>query len=77
MARQMIVLKSEAEYEQALDEIEKFFEAEPRPGTAEAEQFDELTRAIADYEARHWPIGESREQAGHAPSRPSGARRTN
>ena len=58
MAREMITLKSEAEYERALDEIEKFFETEPRPGTPEAERFDELARAIATYEERHWPIRE-------------------
>lgn len=58
MAREMITLKSEAEYESALDEIEKLFETEPRPGTPEADRFDELTRAIAAYEERHWSIRE-------------------
>ena len=74
MARQMIVLKSEAEYEQALDEIERFFEAEPRSGMAEAERFDELANAIAAYEKRHWSINRKPAQAGQAQSRLAAAR---
>ena len=63
MARQMTrVLASEAQYEQALDEIERYFENEPTPGTPEAARFDELARAIDEYESVHWPIPEE----GHA-----------
>lgn len=74
MARQMIVLKSEAEYEEALDEIEKFFEIEPRSGTPEADRFDELSRAIAMYEGQHWSINEKATQASRAQSRLSTVR---
>ena len=57
MARQVIGrLRSEAEYDQALDEIERYFENEPKSGTPEAARFDDLSRAIETYEAEHWPI---------------------
>jgi HTH-type transcriptional regulator/antitoxin HigA len=49
-------ITTEAVYEAALDEIERYFDAEPSPGTPEAERFDELARAIAAYEAEHWAI---------------------
>ena len=58
MTREMTILKSEAEHEQALDEVEKFFETEPRPGTPEARRFDELAQAIAAYEREHWAISD-------------------
>jgi HTH-type transcriptional regulator/antitoxin HigA len=49
-------LDSEAAYEAALDEIERYFGEEPQPGTAEAERFDSLSQLIEDYENRRWPI---------------------
>jgi HTH-type transcriptional regulator / antitoxin HigA len=49
-------LRSEADYEAALDEIEKYFDKEPKPGTAAADRFDLLALVIAGYENRHWPI---------------------
>lgn len=49
-------LRSEADYGAAIKEIERYFEKEPEPGTAEADQFDLLAMVIADYEAKHWPI---------------------
>jgi HTH-type transcriptional regulator/antitoxin HigA len=57
MAKKMIrPLRSEAEYEAALEEIERYFEKEPKPGTPEADRFDLLALIIEDYEGRHWPI---------------------
>jgi len=50
------LLRSEAEYEAALDEIEPYFDAEPRPGTTEGDRFDLLALVIEDFERRHWPI---------------------
>ena len=47
---------SEAEYDAALDDIGRYFEHEPEPGTPEADRFELLALVIADYEARHWPI---------------------
>jgi HTH-type transcriptional regulator / antitoxin HigA len=49
-------LRSEADYEMALADIERYFEIEPKPGTSAADRFDLLALLIADYENRHWPI---------------------
>ena len=49
-------LHSEAEYEAAVDEIERYFDREPRKGTPEADRFDLLALLIEDYERSHWPI---------------------
>ncbi len=57
MAKKMIrPLRSEADYDAALEEIERYFESEPRPGTPEADRFDLLALVIEDYEKKHWPI---------------------
>jgi HTH-type transcriptional regulator/antitoxin HigA len=57
MAKKMIrPLPSEADYDAALEEIEQYFENEPKPGTAEADRFDLLALIIEDYERKHWPI---------------------
>jgi len=49
-------LRSETDYDAALEEIERYFESEPRPGTPEADRFDLLALVIEDYEKKHWPI---------------------
>jgi HTH-type transcriptional regulator/antitoxin HigA len=49
-------LHTKADYEAALDEIEAYFDREPKPGTAEADRFDLLALVIEDYEKKHWPI---------------------
>jgi HTH-type transcriptional regulator / antitoxin HigA len=57
MAKKVIrPLRSEADYEAALEEIEPFFEKEPKPGTSEADRFDLLALIIEDYERKRWPI---------------------
>jgi len=57
MAKKMMrPLHSEAEYEAAIDEIERYFDREPRKGTPEADRFDLLALLIEDYERRKWPI---------------------
>ena len=56
MAKQIEAIRSEAEYEAALDEIEKFFEAEPAPGSADAARFQELLAAVSSYEREHCPV---------------------
>ena len=38
------------EYDEALEEIERYFENEPKPGTPEADPFDLLTLIVEDYE---------------------------
>jgi len=49
-------LRSEADYDAALEAIETFFVNEPQPGTPEADRFDLLALVIADYERRNWEI---------------------
>lgn len=57
MAKKMIrPLRSEADYDAALEEIERYFENEPKPGTLEADRFDLLALVIDDYEWKRWPI---------------------
>jgi HTH-type transcriptional regulator / antitoxin HigA len=49
-------LRSEADYEAAVDVIARCFEREPTPGTPEADRFDLLALAIEDYEKKRWPM---------------------
>ena len=49
-------IRSEADYDWALEEISRYFEAPPKQGTAEADRFDLLASLIEAYEAKHWPI---------------------
>jgi HTH-type transcriptional regulator/antitoxin HigA len=49
-------LRSEADYDAALEAIEAYFVSEPKPGSPEADRFDLLALVIADYEQRHWSI---------------------
>lgn len=49
-------LRSEADYDEALEAIEAYFIDEPEPGTPAADRFDLLALVIADYERRHWEI---------------------
>jgi HTH-type transcriptional regulator/antitoxin HigA len=57
MAKKIIrPLRSEADYDAALNEIEWYFENEPKAGTPEADRFDLLALVIEDYERKHWPI---------------------
>jgi HTH-type transcriptional regulator/antitoxin HigA len=50
-------IRTDAEYEAALVEIEKYFAHEPKKGTDEADRFDLLTLLIEAYEDQHHPIG--------------------
>lgn len=57
MAKKMIrPLRSEADYDAALDEIERYFDNEPKPGSPEADHFDLLALVIEDYERKRWPV---------------------
>ena len=51
-------IRSEADYEKALAEIERYFDREPAPGTPEAARFDALAAALASYEDEHWPMAD-------------------
>jgi HTH-type transcriptional regulator / antitoxin HigA len=50
------LLRSETDYDAALEDIERYFEKEPEPGTPEAGRFDFLASIIEDYECKHWAI---------------------
>ncbi len=47
-------IKTEKDYEEALAEIERLFDA--RPGTIEADRLEILTTLVEAYENRHYPI---------------------
>lgn len=46
-------LKSEADYDWALAELEAYFDALPEPGSKDADRFDVLSDLVGAYEARH------------------------
>jgi HTH-type transcriptional regulator / antitoxin HigA len=57
MAKKIVrPIRSEADYDAALEEIERYFEMEPNPGAPEADRFDLLALIIEDYERKRWPI---------------------
>jgi HTH-type transcriptional regulator/antitoxin HigA len=49
-------IRTEADYDAALKEIEGFFDNEPEPDSAEADRFDVLAALIDAYERTHWDI---------------------
>ena len=49
-------IRTEADYDWALGEIEAYFENEPARGTPGAERFDVLAALVEAYEARAHPI---------------------
>ena len=46
-------LHTEADYEWALDEVERYFDNPPAPGTPEADRFDVLSVLIQNHEDSH------------------------
>jgi HTH-type transcriptional regulator/antitoxin HigA len=49
-------IRSEADHDAALKEIERYFKHEPTPGAPEADSFEALATLIGAYEREHWPI---------------------
>jgi HTH-type transcriptional regulator / antitoxin HigA len=49
-------IRTEADYDWALAEIEQYFHSEPDLGNPAADRFDVLATLIEAYEAKHWPI---------------------
>jgi HTH-type transcriptional regulator/antitoxin HigA len=49
-------IRSDLGHAAALVEIERYFDHEPKPGTAAADRFDLLALVIEDYERKRWPI---------------------
>jgi len=56
--RNIRAIRTEADYDAALADIEQYFLRPPEPGTEEAERFDVLANLIEAYEAKHWSIDE-------------------
>ena len=57
MAKKVIrPLRSEADYEAAVDEIERYFDHPPKPGSPDADRFDLFTLIVEHYERERWPI---------------------
>jgi HTH-type transcriptional regulator/antitoxin HigA len=55
-------IRDEADYADALAEIERLLEREPLPGTPSSDRLLELSNAVEAYEAIHWPITPSSAQ---------------
>jgi HTH-type transcriptional regulator/antitoxin HigA len=49
-------LHDESDYDWALSEVARYFDAPPAKGTPEADRFDVLADLIDAYERRRWPI---------------------
>ncbi len=49
-------IKTEADYDWALKEIEQYFDHEPEMGSPESQRFDVLASLIEHYESQAWPI---------------------
>ena len=47
-------LHNEQDYDWAIREVTRYFEAEPVPGTADGDRFEVLSTLIKEYEDRHF-----------------------
>ncbi len=56
MQMDMRAIRTEADYDWALSEIEAYFDRQPEPGTAEADRFDVLAALLKLYEDTHHPV---------------------
>ena len=56
-ATQIRPLRSQADYDAAITEFERYFDDEPVAGSADADRFELLGLVIAKYEDEHFPIG--------------------
>jgi HTH-type transcriptional regulator/antitoxin HigA len=50
---EIVIIKTEADYKAALEEIERIFESDPR--TADADRLMALATVVEAYEAKHYP----------------------
>ena len=53
---QLKPIRTEADYQAALQAVAPYFEHEPQAGSDEADQFEVLLLLIEHYEASHYPI---------------------
>lgn len=49
-------IRTEADYNWALEEIERYFDEQPEPGSPEGDRFDVLAGLLKVYEDTHHPI---------------------
>lgn len=49
-------IEGETDYDEALADIEQYFDKVPVPDSPEADHFDALSSRIEEYEATMWPI---------------------
>jgi HTH-type transcriptional regulator / antitoxin HigA len=49
-------IRTDAEYDLVLAELEVCFDSEPLVGTPEADRFEVLFARVEAYEDKHWPI---------------------
>lgn len=56
MQMDMRAIRTEADYDWALTEIEPYFERQPEPGSPDADRFDVLAALVKVYEDQHHPI---------------------
>lgn len=56
MQMDMRAIRTEADYDWALAEIEPYFERQPEPASPEADRFDVLAALVKVYEDQHHPI---------------------
>jgi HTH-type transcriptional regulator / antitoxin HigA len=47
-------LHNDQDYDWAIREVTRYFEAEPAPGTADGDRFEVLTTLIKEYEDKHF-----------------------
>lgn len=52
------VLRNEAEYNLAIEEIDRLLDADPPKGTADYDRLEFLSVLVEDYEDRHFPMGD-------------------
>lgn len=52
------VLRDEAEYNKAVEEIDSLLDADPPKGSADYERLEFLSVLVEEYEDRHFPMGE-------------------
>lgn len=52
----MKIIKTEEEYEAALEEVETLMVTDPKPGTETGDQLELLTLLIKNYEDKHYPL---------------------
>lgn len=53
------VLRDEAEYNKAIEEIDWLLDTDPPGGSAEYERLEFLSVLVEEYEDRHFPMGEN------------------